>query len=322
MWEKQRLRSATYISDIYDTPRWQEKIGRATPLLSRIVVQMCVDSFPAYGRKELHSLKPVQYLILSLPPWLRYKTEFMLVQMLIRADLKGQAAKKYYDWAADEMNDLSFDGVDGVKLLIFGDTLDSPGRRELLNMQAVTAFYPCPHCLHTWQPGLGKQIYGGYRCFMEMNSPWRKKEFVYQGQHYQFVEEETRRPPIIRTDAKVRTMVTIATLEERPFCGHKGPRFLDRWEQVDWDGSTPDVMHDQKVALDMFVRTLVGHRFGYQWHKDKSHRRFCKTFGIFKEFAYGGPAPWPLTKDQVCLLLFVLLLHWCFLTPPARAICF
>ena len=46
------------------------------------------------------------------------------------------------------MTDLYVNGVDGVRVIYYGTTLDTPGRRELCNMQAVTAFYPCPHCLH------------------------------------------------------------------------------------------------------------------------------------------------------------------------------
>ena len=43
----------------------------------------------------------------------------MLVQMLIPSELKGQCAKKYYDWAANyEMNALHTYGVDGVRVLV------------------------------------------------------------------------------------------------------------------------------------------------------------------------------------------------------------
>jgi hypothetical protein len=62
--------------------------------------------------------------------------------MLILAHLKGQAAKKYYDWAANyEMNDLHDHGVEGVRVLVYGTTLDTPGRRELLQMQVRVLYY-------------------------------------------------------------------------------------------------------------------------------------------------------------------------------------
>ena len=117
-------------------------------------------------------MKPAQLLMLSYPPWIRYKAENILVQMLVPEKLKGQPAKKYYDFAAKyEMNQLHDVGVDGVRLIMLGDTLDTPGRREMLNMQSVQAFYPCPHCMQTWQPGLRTQVYGGYRRFLPENSP-------------------------------------------------------------------------------------------------------------------------------------------------------
>ena len=64
--------------------------------------------------------------------------------------LKLKAAKKYYDWAADyEMNALHVTGVYGVRVIMHGTSLDTPGRRELLAMQSVQSYYPFPMCMHT-----------------------------------------------------------------------------------------------------------------------------------------------------------------------------
>ena len=83
----------------------------------------------------------------------------MIVHALIPAQLKSQAAKKYYDWlGVNEITPLHREGVDGVRVIVYGNTLDTPGRREVLNMQTVTAFYPCPHCLHTWEPGMRSSL--------------------------------------------------------------------------------------------------------------------------------------------------------------------
>lgn len=194
-------RHDNFICDVYDTPRWARVVGPPRTRLTRIVLLMCVDGVPAYGRKEVETVKPIQYLILNLPPWLRYKLPYMLVHALIPAELKSEAARKYYDWLGiNEITPLRRVGVDGVRVQVYGNTLDTPGRRELLNMQAVSAFYPCPHCLHTWQPGMRKQVYGGYRRFMEMHSPWRNKSFEFMGLTYEFRDVETRDPPILRTD--------------------------------------------------------------------------------------------------------------------------
>ena len=75
----------------------------------------------------------------------------------------GQALKKYFDFAASyEMNNLHRHGVDGVRVILYGTTLDSPGRRELLNMQSVAAFYPCPHSLYTCGDHKGATPRGGH----------------------------------------------------------------------------------------------------------------------------------------------------------------
>ena len=112
MHEYNRKSNARCMTDVYDSPRWKEKIGTQTSRLKRIVLHSCVDGMPAHNRKECGSVKPVQHLILSLPPWLRYQAEHMLIQMLVPASLKRQAARKYYDFAAlYDMNDLHRDAA-------------------------------------------------------------------------------------------------------------------------------------------------------------------------------------------------------------------
>jgi hypothetical protein len=131
------------------------------------------------------SIKPWQIIVNSLPPWLRYREKFILVLALIPSKLKGQAAKKYYDFAARyEMNNLYQDGVDGVLVKMYGSSLDAPGRRELLEMTSCTSFFPCPLCVHNWQPGRTKPSYGCFRRFLPVGHPWRAQSFVFQGRRY------------------------------------------------------------------------------------------------------------------------------------------
>ncbi len=66
-------------------------MGEATKEVERIGVHLCVDSIPAHKKKDAESVKPLQLLMLSFPPWLRYQARFMLVQMLIPAKLKGSS---------------------------------------------------------------------------------------------------------------------------------------------------------------------------------------------------------------------------------------
>ena len=97
------------------------------------------------------SVKPWQICLLSLPPWLRYKEKYMLCLAIIPNSLKMKAAKKYYDFAAKyEVNDLHSTGIYGIRVLMYGTSLDSPGRRELLSMQSVQSYFPCPKCMHSW----------------------------------------------------------------------------------------------------------------------------------------------------------------------------
>ena len=210
MYEKEHLqfRSADdFMSDVYDSPRWKKVCGEPGNRLTRIVLQLCVDGVPAFTKKNckhVGSVKPIQYFVANLPPWLRYRVHNMLVHALVPATLKGIAASKYYHWlGTHEMTPLFTHGVDGVRVIVYGNTMDTPGRRELLAMQAVTAFYPCPYCVHSWQPGLRGQTYGGYRRFLPAGSTWRNDRFQFMGLLYQFRDKESRPPPILRNDKNV-----------------------------------------------------------------------------------------------------------------------
>ena len=230
----------------------------------------------------------------------------MLIQAIIPYQLKDAQARKYYDFATDyEMNRLFREGVNGVRVTMFGTSLDSPGRRELLSMQLVSAYYCCPTCLHTWQPGPYKKlVYGGYRRFLSPGHPMRAKVFYFRGQRYEFRDVELRPPPIKRTDSLVSLMVARAR-PKRPFMGHKGHPFLLRWIAADWDTNMPDKMHDIKCFTDMLVKGLVGHASDgifTNWNKDGRHRKECGVFGIFNDFVRGGHPPWRLTPNQVKLM--------------------
>ena len=306
MYESTRKSNPATMSDVYDSPRWRRIAGEPTDKLIRVLYQICVDAFPWSSRKYLGSVTPVQLFLASLPPWMRYKVQYMLVLMLLPPKVKGQAAKKYFGFAADyEMNDLHHVGVDGVRFLLYGSTLDTPGRRELLCMQAVTAFYPCPFCTHTWQPGLRSQVYGGFRRFLPLHHPWRAKTFSFKGHLYEFRDHERRPPPIERTDALVKSMLARAK-PGRPCCGHKSAPFLSKWAGADWGRSFCEMMHDLKCVTDMIVKGLVGKGSDGMYkswgNKDSHHRASSRAFGIFKEFADGAEPPWRLSKDDVKIM--------------------
>ena len=72
----------------------------------RIGLLGCSDSFQAHNCGTL-SLIPLEYVILSLPPALRFKSEYMLLSMFLPTNVKGLGQKKYYDFTAEyELNKL------------------------------------------------------------------------------------------------------------------------------------------------------------------------------------------------------------------------
>jgi len=77
-------------------------MGPASQPCQRIALQGCTDGFQAFACGS-GGMDPVEYVILSLPPALRFKPEFMLLHML----LPKASTKKYYDFAAEyELNGL------------------------------------------------------------------------------------------------------------------------------------------------------------------------------------------------------------------------
>lgn len=109
--EFERPRNDDYITDVFDTPAWQEFMGAATFPISRIGLLYCIDAIPAFAAGTL-SLKPAEFILLSLPPGQRTKSDNIMLFMLLPNNLaKGAAQKKYYDWAAEfELNDIAKNG--------------------------------------------------------------------------------------------------------------------------------------------------------------------------------------------------------------------
>lgn len=99
------------MSDVYDTPAWKEFMGPPVFPNNRVGLLFCVDAIPAFAVGTL-SLKPAEFINLSLPPGIRTKAENILLLMLLPNTLnKGAAQKKYYDFAAKfELKDIATKG--------------------------------------------------------------------------------------------------------------------------------------------------------------------------------------------------------------------
>ena len=114
-----RPRSNNLMSDVYDSPAWQKFMGPAVYPNNRIGectqrpivlltnsyyshhvgLQFCVDGIPAFSANTL-SLKPAEFVNLSLPPTERGKIENILLLMLLPSKMKADQSKKYYNFAA------------------------------------------------------------------------------------------------------------------------------------------------------------------------------------------------------------------------------
>ena len=109
--ERPKPTNPNLMADVYDSEGWQEFMGPPTFPIMRIGLQFCIDAIPAFAAGTL-SLKPAEFINLSLPPGIRNKSANILLLMLMPASLgKGQCQKKYYDFAAQfELNDLARKG--------------------------------------------------------------------------------------------------------------------------------------------------------------------------------------------------------------------
>lgn len=92
-------------------------MGTPTFPNSRVGLLFCVDAIPAFAAGTL-SLKPAEFINMSLPPGIRTKSENILLMMLLPNNLsKGAAQKKYYDFAAEfELNDMATKGRVGEEI--------------------------------------------------------------------------------------------------------------------------------------------------------------------------------------------------------------
>ena len=96
---------------MYDTPAWKKFFGDPKFPNDRVGLLFCVDAIPAFAAGTL-SLKPAEFINLSLPPGVRTRSENILFMMLLPNNLaKGIAQKKYYDFVAElELNDMATKG--------------------------------------------------------------------------------------------------------------------------------------------------------------------------------------------------------------------
>lgn len=64
--ETTRKTNEAYMTDVYDSPRWSDVMGPATPGVTRVSLQTCVDGVPPFAHGSHESVKPWQHFITGL----------------------------------------------------------------------------------------------------------------------------------------------------------------------------------------------------------------------------------------------------------------
>ena len=118
-YSRPRPHNTNIMTDVYDGSAWKDFMGPPSSPCSRIGLQGCTDGFQAHKSGSL-SLKPVVYANMSLPPALRFKTEYMLLHIILPSNAKSYGQKKYFDFAATfELNSLYRTGILLIVVNIF-----------------------------------------------------------------------------------------------------------------------------------------------------------------------------------------------------------
>ena len=117
------------VTDVYDCLQWKKTMGphasHLDPRISRIKLLFCTDGFPVFNYKVFEwgwwrqerldqsiecvhhayqgaeSMQPGMNIVLSLPPWERYKAKNILISMLIPSKLSASSQKKFFDKIVD-----------------------------------------------------------------------------------------------------------------------------------------------------------------------------------------------------------------------------
>ena len=90
------------VADVYDCEQWKSTFESAPPLnspkIGSVKVLFCCDGVDINSTAWCaKSVVPAEFIVLSLPPWERYKTKNILISMLLPDGLSGKQYKKFFD---------------------------------------------------------------------------------------------------------------------------------------------------------------------------------------------------------------------------------
>lgn len=300
--------------DVYDSPAWKKMMGEQKDKLERIGILFCIDGIPAFKYKVvfaidnlnnlatyyLHthhhllvccilqglSLMPGEFMILSLPPWLRYKENNILMSLLIPEHLSAPSQLKYFKRVIrDELNDLVRTGIRGpdgnIKVLVFGQvgvcisrtciliqriqlfcppakqSLDLKGREKFLDQRPVNSYVSCAHCVAKFPKGLTGPIFGIARQYLCRGHRLRQRVCA----PFQYMAPEPALPPPLKDTAFVKYAATQAVAQNMVhFLGQKGdPMFSDLLNFSYENMSPPDWAHNvARIFVWLCSKVLVG----------------------------------------------------------------
>ena len=177
------------VADVYDCEQWKLLFDSTTPTIK---LHFCYDGFVLCSYAGSASMTPAEFVVLSLPPWLRYKVNNILISVLIPEGLSAAAQKNFFDHIiAVDYNPLFTEGidVDGIHydVQIFGTTLDLKGRENFLNQVSVQSYCGCSRCRYVFPKGCGGPRFAIARQFLPTGHPLRRRTC---GSHLQYPEQE------------------------------------------------------------------------------------------------------------------------------------
>ena len=145
-----------------------------------LLLLCCLDGIPAFTCNGI-TLMPCEFMLLNLPPWIRFKVENMFISMLIPHSLSPQAQRKYFNKVIEvDLNPMAREGLHvdkgpPVYVKVFGQTLDLKGKEKFLDQVSVQSYSGCSHCAVKFPQGNRGPRFGVARRYLPTGHPLRSQ---------------------------------------------------------------------------------------------------------------------------------------------------
>ena len=301
-YEAAREKNDDYFTDVYDAPAWQD-IFKGVPLTDRCGLLFCMDGYDGLGDTHV----PCEFCNMSLPPWERYKSENMLLYMLMPKKFSPDLQSKFFDYVvAEELRFIHSSGIRDKVVRVIGISMDLRGREKFLQQQSCNSYYGCSVCHHRFERGLHKKCaFTGARLWLPLTHPLRNEQCGV----FDFISDERRGSPTFRTTESVREAVALCQEENlRHYKGQYGAPLFCSLENFSYQQQNiPDIAHMLANLFKNFVSLQVGHgpRGKYKdWdtRRDNIHRAESEIYNVFPQTWMEHDEvnlPWRLSKEDV-----------------------